>query len=577
MVNPRLIILVISCFLLTTLLGQKHQDITFDAQASKSRMLINSTLEYQITLRNANGSDFVPPKFKDFNIVSGPGQTRGNSIINGVATSYISFSWVLQPKRTGKLTIESASAKAGNRGYRTNTKSIEVLPVDAGLAAQAPDNFMRLELSEDSAYVGQQVIMNLKLYTTDNVVSRNLVAEPNLDAFFTYPRRQFDGRSVNVLENGKEYLARTVASVALYPSKSGELVIEPYRLLLGVIRYRNPQSSFSRRYTERIPMQTDTMRLYVKELPLPRPDNFSGGVGSYRLQVGVDKQELSTDDAITLRMIISGEGDVKRITSPTPVSEKKWVIYDPTVLEEEFVDGPTGMYGKKSFQYQIVPRRAGEYPLLPTFNYFDVDSNRYLNLVATNYNVKVAQGSGTPVYDTEEATDSTETLVLRSPDGLGKLHRYGSNALDGGVLWSLAILPLLLLGGLFYYEHRQRLIANLDPAEVARQRAAKLANDRLKNADQAMKAGQPRAFYDAIEDAVLGYLRDKFQLPIVDLNKKNIHQQLLTHGAETELADAYVELLQRCEMALYAGQDQASDLAATYDKAKGLILRTEKV
>jgi hypothetical protein len=214
---------------------------------------------------------------------------------------------------------------------------------------------------------------------------------------------------------------------------------------------------------------------------------------------------------------------------------------------------------------------------MPAFNYFDVDSNRYLNLVALNYEVKVAQGSGTPVYDVEESVDSTETLALRPANGLGQLHRYGSNALGGGIFWSLAILPLLLLGGFFYYDRHQQLLVNRDPAEVARQRAAKLANDRLKSAEKELKAGSPRAFYDAIEDAVLGYLRDKFQLPIVELSKKNIHQELLTHGAETELADAYVELLQRCEMALYAGQDQVSDLAATYEQAKGLILRTEKV
>lgn len=573
----RAIMLGFCCLLLASLVGQQHTDITFDAQVSKERMLVNSTLEYQITLRNANGSDFEAPAFKDFNVISGPGQTRGNSIINGVATSYISFNWILQPKRTGRLTIEPAAVKANNRGYRTNSKPIEVLPIDAGLAAQAPDNFLRLELSEDTAYVGQQVIMNLKLFTTDNVVSNNLVAEPNLDAFYTYPRRQYDGRSNNVLENGKEYLSRTVASIALYPTKSGELVIEPYRLLLGVVRTRNPQSSFSRRYNERIPMQTDTMRLYVKELPLPRPENFSGGVGSFRLQVGIDKQELTTDDAITLRMIITGEGDVKRITSPTPVSEKKWVIYDPQVLNEEFVDGPTGMYGKKSFDYQLVPRYAGEYPLTPTFNYFDVDSNRYINLVALNFDVKVAQGSGTPVYETDEAIDSTAALSLRPANGLGNLRRYGANSLDGGVFWGLAILPLLLLAGLFYRDYRQQLMANQDPAEVARQRAAKLANDRLKNAQQQMKANQPRAFYDAIEDALLGYLRDKFQLPIAELSKKNIHQQLLSHGAATDLADAYVALLQRCEMALYAGQDQAPDLAATYEKAKDLILKTEKV
>ncbi|MEM9835057.1 MAG: BatD family protein [Bacteroidota bacterium] len=569
---------LLGCLLvLNTLVGQNHSDITFDAEVGKQKMLINSTVEFKITLRNANGSDFRVPAFKDFNIISGPGQTRGNSIINGVASSYISFSWLLQPKRTGRLSIEPASVRANNRGYRTNSKAIEVLPVDAGLAAQSPDNFMQLELSHDTAYVGQQIIMNLQLYTTDNVVSRNLVAEPNLDNFYTYPRRQFDGRSQNVLEGGKEYLSRTVASIALYPTKSGELIIEPYRLLLGVIRYRNPQSSFSRRYTERIPLQTDSVKIMVKELPLPRPDNFSGGVGTYRMQATADKQTLSTDDAITIRVIINGEGDVKRITTPTPVSKKDWVIYDPTILTEDFIDGPTGMYGKKVFQYQIVPRRAGESTLTPSFNYFDVDSNRYINLTDASYPLKITQGSGSPVYEVPEDTAEANTLALLPATELATLKSYQDQGMGPTVFWSLAILPLLLFGGYFYYDQRQQALANLDPAEVAQQKAARLANDRLKVAKQWLDQQQARPFYDAIEDATLGYLRDKFQLPIAELTKKNIHQQLLAHGASSALADDYVRLLKRCEMALYAGQVQAADLTATYETAKGLILRTEKV
>ncbi|MEL6276603.1 MAG: BatD family protein, partial [Bacteroidota bacterium] len=440
-------------------------------------------------------------------VLSGPGRSMGKSIINGVATSYQSYTWLLQPNRTGRLSVGPASIRANNRTYRTNSQSVEVLPVDAELAALAPDNFLRLELDADTAYVGQQVIMNLRLYTTDNVVSRNLVAEPELDAFFSFPRRQFDGRSQNVLENGKEYLARTVASVALYPLKNGELTIEPFRMLLGVIRYRNPQSTFSRRYTERIPLQTDTTKLFVGDLPSPRPANFSGGVGTYRLQVGIDKEELTTDDAITLRMSISGEGDVKRITAPVPVNENDWVIYDPEVLSEEFFDGPTGMYGKKVLEYKIVPRRAGEYDLRPTLNYFDVDSNAFVNLQAIDYQVNVTGGSGQVFVEDEVEVDSTNILTLREDRKIGALKTFGQSGIGKGTFWALAALPILLFGGLFVFDERRRRRDNVDPAELARTQAAKLANRHLKTAREHLRNGAPKAFYDAVEDALLGYLR----------------------------------------------------------------------
>jgi len=499
------------------LLGQQHQDITFDAKLSKQRMLLNSTVEYQVTLRNATGDDFKTPDFKGFTVLSGPGRSMGKSIINGVATSYQSYTWLLQPNRTGRLTVGPASIRSNNRTYRTNSQSVEVLPVDAQLAALAPDNFLRLELDTDTAYVGQQVIMNLRLYTTDNVVSRNLVAEPNLDAFFSFPRRQFDGRSQNVLENGKEYLARTVASVALYPLKNGGITIDPFRMLLGVIRYRNPQSTFSRRYTERIPLQTDTTQLFVADLPGPRPMNFSGGVGTYRLQVSVDKEELTTDDAITLRMSISGEGDVKRITAPVPVDEKDWVVYDPEVLSEEFFDGPTGMYGKKVLEYKIVPRRAGEYDLQPTLNYFDVDSSAFVNLHAADYQVTVTGGTGQVYVEDEVVADSANVLTLREGGKIGSLKRYGQSKIGRGAFWSLTTFPILLFVGLYAYTAHRRRIAEMDPAELARNQAAKLANRHLKSAREHLRTTSPKAFYDAIEDALLGYLRDKFQLPVAEL------------------------------------------------------------
>jgi hypothetical protein len=560
--------------------AQQHRDITFDAKVNKQKMLLNSTLEYSVSLRNSRGEDFQAPDFQGFTVLSGPGRTMGTNIVNGVSTTYQSYSWLLQPLKTGRFIIGPASIRAKGRTYQTNSKAVEVLPVDAKLAATAPGNFLRLEFSQDSAYVGEQLIMDLVLYTSDNAISRNLVAEPDLNGFFAFPRRQFDGRTKSVLENGKEYLARTIASTALYPLKSGELVVEPYRLLLGVVRYRNPQSTFSRRYTERIPLQTDTTRLLISELPAPRPENFSGGVGNFRMEASIDRVELSTDEAITLRLIISGEGDVKRITAPSPVDENNWVIYDPDVLKEEFYDSPTGMYGQKILEYKIVPKRAGSYALRPNLSYFNPDSSRYVEMIEQDYTVEVSQGAAAVNYaETEDTTATTEVLALRPATPVKGLRRYGiasSSSLPRLLGWSLAILPGLLFGGYFFLDRRRKAEARIDPAEKARLQALRLAEGQLQQAREQMEAKQPALFYGAVEDALLGYLRNKFRLPVSDLSKRNIEQLLLNRGANTTLATAYVELLRRCELTLYGGGG-GGGLQETYNEAKKLILDTEAI
>lgn len=571
----KLLLLFVFLLSIVPLAAQQHRDITFDAELSKTKMLQNSTVEYTVMLRNSQGSEFKPPKFSGFAILSGPTRTMGSKTINGATTTYQAYTWLIQPQRTGKLNIQPASIKAAGRTYRSNSATVEVLPIDSKLAASAPDNFMRLEVSKDTAYVGEQLIMNVVLYTSDNAISRNLAAEPDLSEFFSYGRRQFDGRSRNVLENGKEYLARTISSTALYPLKSGELVIEPYRLLLGLVRYRNPQSTFSRRYTERIPLQTDTFHLQVNELPSPRPENFSGGVGKFKMEVSIDRTALSTDDAITLRLNVNGQGDVKRITAPEPVDKNNWVIYDPEVLKEEFYDSPTGIYGQKILEYKIVPKRAGKQTLTPTLSYFNPDSNRYVNLQSVVYDIDVSQGSAVVNYDEPEEKDSTAVLELIPASEVRTLKRYNTTALPYSLAIPLFLLPLLLFGGYYFYDQKKQAEAAIDPAEKARLRARKAADGHLQHAKTALNSAQTADFYNAIEDALLGYLRDKFQLPVKALSKRNIEQVLLQRGAPQSLATKYVDLLKRCELALYAGGAGATNLQAAYSEAEQLIIATE--
>ncbi len=559
----------------TSVLAQTHQDITFSAEVDKEKMLVNSTVEYRLVLRNAQGSDLQPPPFKDFIVLRGPLRSMGTTIINGVGSSHITNTWQLQPKREGMLAIGPATIRVAGRTYRTNSRIIEVLEADATTAAQSPDDFLRAELSTDSAFVGEQIILNLNLYSSTNVISRNLVQEPDFDGFYAQPRRQYDGRPRPVIENGREYQRRTLGSLALFPTKSGRITITPYRMILGALRYRS-NSTFARRFTEQIPLNTDTLYVDVQELPQPRPAEFSGGVGSYRLQVQADRDQMTTDDALTLRITVTGEGDIERLDAFPPVSKDDWDIYDPEILQEEFLDSPTGMLGRKIFEYKVVPKRAGNYTLRPGLTYFNVDSARYVTDAPSAFNIKVTGGSGTATYEIDTTAVATVELALLPVTELPQGRSYGSLLPARPWYWGLFLLPLLLAGGLIGFQRYQDHLDARDPVALARERAARAATQRLKSAKVHLDQVAARPFYDAVEGALLGYLRDKFQLPVAELNRKNILGKLTDAGADKQLTERYDALLQRCEMALYAGQDKADDLADAYATARDLITDTER-
>lgn len=557
------------------LLSAQGQDISFTAEVSKDRMLRNSTVEYHLVLRNAQGEELIPPDFSAFDVLRGPNRSIGTTIINGVATSQMTFSWMLQPTRTGELSIGPASVLAGGRTYRTPGKTVTVLEVDDEAIGSSPENFLRAEISTDQAYVGQQIILNLNLYASVNPISRNMVREPSLDGFFARSRRRFDASPTTVIENGREYQRRTLASLALFPIKSGTLRIDPYRMVIGAVRTRS-SSTFARRFTEQIPVNSDTLIVTVQELPQPRPDNFSGGVGTYQMDVEIDRDALTTDDALTMVVQVTGQGDVQRLEAPVPVDEANWNIYDPRVIREEFLDSPSGMFGRKSFEYQLVPKRAGTFEVSPTLNYFNTESEDYVSLAPKTFTVTVTGGSGQRTYTIDTSQVAEEPLVLRPAAPLAPGRSYSGNLGGRPIFWGLMLLPLLIGGGIIGLSHYRRRLDDRDPAILLAQRAGKVASARLKEARVHLEKVEPRPFYDAVENALLRYLRDRFSLTVADLSRSNIRQVLATAGADTALTERYDQLLKRCEMALYAGQDSAADLGDTYDQAVNLITETER-
>ena len=208
--------------------------------------------------------------------------------------------------------------------------------------------------------------------------------------------------------------------------------------------------------------------------------------------------------------------------------------------------------------------------------YFNTDSQQYVSLVPETFEIVVTGGSGQKTYTIDTASTTDETLTLLPAPAVTGQPRIERNLAARPLYWALVLLPLLVGGGLIgWVRYRERRDAR-DPALLLRERAGKVAAARLKDAKVHLQQVEPRQFYDAVEGALLTYLRDRFSLQVADLSRKNIQQVLTEAGADSELTDRYDRLLGRCEMALYAGQDSAADLGETYATAVDLITETER-
>lgn len=552
------------------------QSPRFVATTDSRQALLNDYIEVSFSLHNADGSNFKPPRFTDVKVISGPNTAVQTSIINGTVSKVITYTFALQPTRKGKLVIPPASMQVGGRTLQTQPLTIEVL--DARPASdQDSEVFIRAEISAQSAYVGQQLLLDYKLYTSKEVESLNLVSEDTYEGFFASEVRQFDTQFVREVVKGRAYFTRILKRMALYPQQQGKLTIDPLSVQMNVpIGDDFTGGFFTQRPTRRVPASTQPIVVDVRPLPQPQPADFTGGVGVFTLESSANPTTLTTDDAITLKLNIVGQGDIKRISAPTLNLGDTFEVYEPKVLREEYFEYPDRVEGIKELEYLIVPKQAGAFTLHPQMTYFSTQTQSYQTLQATAYPIEVRQGSqskqaaagDTGLPDGPQGfQDATQQLSLSRAAG-----RFWASPL----FWSLAIIPLISLAGLWVYGRAADQRDQIDPVLLKQQRARQQALQRLQQAASYQSAGDSRAFYNEVSRALLGYVSDKLHIPPSELSKSNVQQRLQSLAVTELLVKRFLALMQTCEMALFAGQAQTDAMASTYQEAVGVLADVEE-
>lgn len=576
-------------------------EVVFRAQAPK-QVVVGRPFQITYTV-NQRSRDLRAPEFSDFDVLSGPytSTSSSTSFVNGKRTSSFeqTYTYMLMAQRAGTFTIGPATVKVDGENVQSNGVRIEVLPEDQqaqpsqssqsvqgsqstqssqGSQASSENIFVRTIASKTKVHEQEALLVTYKLYFA-NVDVTQLTNNTKLPEFTGFLKQDLEqGEIQTELEhyNGRNYQTAVLYRTILYPQHSGDISIDPakFEAVLRVQTQQRPRSIFDDffgSYTNVTKMLTAPgVTIHVSALPGGKPAGFSGGVGKFTLTPSISQTELQTNDAVTIKLDISGTGNMKLLKTPAIDWPEGFEPYDPKVTNN-FKTTTAGVSGTKSIEYLAIPRSAGEYTIPAVhFSYFDIDEKAYKTLSTPEYTIRVKRGAGS-----EHAEGETEGQVIsythkEDIKQLGSDIRYintkepeaGNYELkikNYGLLWLWYTVPLLIAIVLLIVLRKQIKEA-ADINRVRYKRANKVAQKRLKAAAAALKANDKNTFYAAIETAAWSYLSDRLSIPTADLNKENIASLLAQKGVSEALINDVMNVLSTAEFARYApSTDHAMD------------------
>ena len=586
-------ILSIVCILGIALMGFA-EDVVFKASAP-SQVIVGKPFQLTYTV-NQRSRDLRAPEFTDFDVLAGPytSTSSSTSFVNGHRTSTFeqTYTYMLMAQKAGTFTISPATVKVDGENVQSNGVRIQVLPEDeqpstsaatsqstqssqssqnsqAGQGNQASSEnlFVRTIASKTRVHEQEALMITYKLYFA-NVDVAQLTNNTKLPEFTGFLKQDLEqGEIQTQLEhyNGRNYQTAVLYRTILYPQHSGDITIDPAKFE-AVIRVQTQQRSrsifddFFGSYTNVTKMLTAPgVTIHVTGLPGGKPAGFSGGVGKFTLTPSISQTEVQTNDAVTIKLDISGAGNMKLLKTPAIDWPEGFEPYDPKVTNN-FNTTTAGVSGTKSIEYLAIPRSAGEYTIPPVkFSYFDIDDKAYKTLSTPEYTIRVKRGAGDAANSEQQGVISyTQKEDIKQ---LGTDIRYINTKLEGkkqkittvhyNSIWLWYVIPLIIAIALLIILRKQ-IKENADINRVRYKHANKVAQKRLKSAAAALKANDQNTFYAEIERAAWTYLSDRLSIPTAELNKDNIASILQQKGVSADLIAEVKNVLSTAEFARYA-------------------------
>ena len=593
------------------------EKVTFEA-SSPLTVAVGEAFRVEFALNaKPDGDTFKAPSFEGFDVLAGPAVSQGSSvqIINGSMTKSVSYTYtfVLLPQAAGNVTIGTAEVKVDGSTYRTRPLPIEIVNEGENPRAQQPqggsnraddtqadaqsqigkdDILLRAVVSRSSVYKNEPLHVAFKLYTRVPYV--NIVPEsaPSFNGFWSQdlsdPNSARVGRETY---NGKVYETRVLYDYLLYPQQVGTLAIDPVEMTVVaqvVVQSRRNADPFfgSGREVFNVPRKVQSQRatVTVKALPAGAPASFSGAVGNFTMDAKFPSERIAANSGATVTVKISGTGNLTFVQAPKLPLPTSFEQYNVKTTES-INTSSTGISGYRQFEYPFIARAEGTYDLDPIeFTFFDPQRMQYVTLKSKPLTLEITpdtRGGGGDAVVMQGRGMSKEEVKMLGQDirfiklGGAQLRSERVPFIFSAAYWIL-LAGILILFALIYIALRKQIRESQNVALVRGKRANKVAVQRFRAAKRYMEEQNRHAFYEEMLRALWGYMSDKFNIPVANLTKENVREELHKRGVSSEDSQRFTDIITQCDEAQYSPVETAR-MNDVYSEGVNLISRIESV
>ena len=561
----------------------------------------NFRLTYTVNTQNV-GEFHVGNIPEGLEIITGPYTSSQSSfqMVNGhtSSSSSITYTFIICATKAGSYTISPAHINAGGKNIASHAAKITVSGAapsnngaprmhedrddrqahNAGSSIGEGDLFIRVSANKHRIHEQEPVVLTYKVYTLVDLTELE-GKMPDLTGFHTQevklsPQKSFH----NEVVNGRNYRCVTWSQYVMFPQMTGKLEI-PSITFNGTVVQQNrnvdPFEAFFNGGSGYIEVKRSIKApgVTIQVDPLPqKPAGFSGGVGHFNISAQLDKTTVKANDPATLRVVISGIGNLKLIKEPVVAFPKDFDKYDAKITDKTKLT-PNGVEGNMIYDFLVVPRNQGKYTIPAIeFIYYDTSSNSYKTIKTQPFELIVEKGDGSNA-SANYATAKDEDI---HPIKTGKMKITGAegmffNSTNYWLILCLLIAAFIVLLVVF----RKRAIENADIVKLRSKKANKVATKRLRKADKLMRQNHYGEFYDEVLRALWGYVGDKLNIPVSELSRDNISERFHEHNVDEETITKFVGAIDECEYARYAPGDAAGNMNKTFTSAMSAITQIE--
>ena len=538
---------------------------------------------------------------EEFDVLMGPSTSTQSSyqLVNGhmSSSSSVTYTYILMAKKNGSFTIPAAQAQVGGKTIHSSELHIKVSGQaqssqggsrqsspgeeirSAGSAISGSDLFIKVSASKQRVREQEPILLTYKVYTLVGLTQLN-GKMADLKSFYTREVPLPAEKSFKVENfNGRAYKTVTWQQYVMFPQATGKLEI-PSITYEGLVVQRNrnvdPFEAFfngGSGYIE-VKKQITAPGITIQVDPLPqRPANFSGGVGQFNISATLDQPQVKANNPVKLRVVVSGVGNMKLLKQPVVKFPKDFDSYDAKVTDNTKLT-TQGLEGSIVYDYLAVPRHQGDFDIPAIeYTYFDTRSGEYKTVQTEAFKLHVEKGDGTGTVATFNGQEDVKLLnsdIHFIHTGSTRQRAIGDYFFGSTEYW--ITLAVLLLGFVsLFVIFRRRAIENANVVKQRAGKANKVATKRLKKAAKLMAAGKQGDFYDEVLRALWGFVGDKLNMPVEQLSRENISQQLASHHVSEDTIQQFLGALDECEFARYAPGDATGNMKKVYEAAMTAI------